>query len=181
MAELDGNNYVSSTVSSSTVAATTGRFYIEGEGAPNANGVMLIIAPTTANNGQIRIKKTGGGNLLVNITTNGGSNAAEVDLGTYPTSDYAVEVIYDTTNSTAANRLQARTYGVGDTPPSFTTITGGSIPSGATDQYTSLTVGETTGWDSSGLKVNRIAFSNDSTEDLSDLDESSGVSVYAFQ
>lgn len=171
MAELDGNNRMDTTVSSATVQATTGRFYIEAEGGPNANGDLLLVAPTTVNNGRVRVRKTGGGNLLVNCSTNGGANSAEVDLGAYPTGDYAVEVIYDITNGTAANRLQARTYGVGDTPPSFTTITGGSLPSGTTDQYTSVIVGDNTGWDNSGLKVNRIAFSNDTTEDLSNLSE----------
>jgi len=181
LAELDGNNRMSTTVSSATVATTTGRFYIESEGGPNANGDLLLVSPTTINNGRVRIRKTGGGNLLVNCATNGGANSAEVDLGTYPTGAYAVEVIYDIANGTAANRLQARTYAVGGSPPAFTTITGGSLPSGTTDQFTSLNIGDNTGWDNSGLKVNRIAFSNSITEDLSNLTESSGATVYVFQ
>lgn len=180
LAELDGNNRMDSTVSSSTVPTTTGRFYIEAEGGPNANGDLIRFEPTTANNGRVRVKKTGGGNMLVNITMNGGAEVAEVDLGTYPTGAYAVEVIYDTTNGTAANRLQARTYAVGGSPPSMTTITGGSISSAATDQYVILYVGDNTGWDNSLLKVNRVLFVSDTTEDLSAVTETS-VSVYAFQ
>jgi len=179
LADLDVayNSYVTSTLSSATMQATSGRVYIEGEGKPNSGGSELLrLAPTTALNGRVKVEPNGT-NMRVAFTVDGGNEQAEVDLGTWPASPYAVEIIYDRGAATANERLRARTWALSGSPGSFVNSSP-TISSGTTDQYTLLQLnysGDTP--DSSPLQVNRIIISNDPAEDLSAVSEGGGAAV----
>ena len=174
---------VTSTVSSSTVQATSGRFYFECTAwSPSGSVTQFALLATSPENGRIRVRNVSG-NIVVGFDWNGFGSFAEVNLGTRPTNPYAVEVIYDSNNGTANQRLRARMWELSGSAGSFTNATSTGGGAATTDQFTSLYVGDNDGNGTPSLQYGRVAFSNDTTEDLSNLDESSGggAAVYAFQ
>jgi len=167
------NHYATATVSSSTVPASAGRLLIEVDTMVD-NHRILNLSATSPSNGLLRIERTAG-NLSVSLLWNNYNNGATVDLGTFPTSPFALEIIYDTLNSTRAERCKARLWTIGGTPPSSftaaTTTDGGQ--SVATDQFVALTLGNPDS--DSYVRIGRVIVSNSITEDLSAVTETAAA------
>ena len=159
------NHHAVTTVSASTFAASAGRLLIEVDTMADNHRILNVTAASVSN-GLLRVERAAG-NLVVSLAWNNYNNAATVDLGTFPTSPFALEVIYDSLNQTRAERLKARTWTIGGTPPvAFTNATstdGGSRV--ATDQFRSLKFGNPDS--DSFIRVGRLIVSNSMTEDLS--------------
>jgi hypothetical protein len=92
-----------------------------------------------------------------------------VNLGSYTAGTATVvEIIWDTNNATASQRLRARRWTLGGSPPSFSD-TATSSTAGTQDQQTSLQLGNsTTGYE---IQFGRIIVSDDIAEDLSAVTE----------
>jgi hypothetical protein len=177
LAQLEsGTRNVTSTLSAATAQATSGRYFFEctpiGAAGNGTNLGMFEIYATVSSNGIIRVRRQNAGNIEVLGYWSGGYQTT-VSLGAESANPYCVEVIYDTTNGTAASRLKARMWDVGGSPPSFTD-SDGTGANAATDQFTTLGIGDG-GNGTPNFKVGRIAISNDITEDLSALDEGAGA------
>lgn len=178
LAQLNsGTMNVTSTLSSATVQVTSGRFFYEATPIGAAgNGFNLhifkIVAATSAN-GEFRVRRSSSGEIHVDGFWNG-AQQVDANLGAESSNPYCVEVIYDTNNATAADRLKARTWDKSGSAGSFTTYGAGSAQS-ASDQFTTLNLGMS-GTGTPNLKIGRIAISNDIAEDLSNLDEGAGAS-----
>jgi hypothetical protein len=176
IADLD-NHFtanISSTLSSATIQASSGRMYVEFNPTTATAQMLFKVEAATPANGRVRIRIDSGGNVTVQSLCAGGDGL--VDLGAESTNPYAVEIIYDTNNATRSQRLRARMWDLGGTPPSFSDNTDSFSSASTTDQFTYLQVGD--GGDvSTGFKSGRIAISDDITQDLSDLTEGSGVSI----
>jgi hypothetical protein len=127
---------------------------------------FFVVNATTASNGRIRVRRNTG-NLVIDFAWDGNNNFVSVSLGTFPTNPFAVEVIYDATNATDSLKLRARAWDIGATAGSFTN-TGDTATDLATDEFTALSLND---GNQAGPKFGRIAFSNDTTEDLSNLSE----------
>ena len=157
------NDYWQSTVSASEVQASLGRVLVEMEGGQAARVQFLLQNGAEYWDGRLLIWQTAGGNLEVQLLWQGG-NTATVDLGTYPSGAYVVEVIYDTNNATASLRLRARTWTLGGSPGSFNN-TGSSTSAGSQDQPDGVFFGDS----GSGVdaQLGRVIISDDISEDLS--------------
>jgi len=165
------NDTISTTVTSSEVA-TSGRFLLEMQDGTFGRTQFYINA-TDANNGQIAVfNEGGGGTLRVQMGWNGNSKTAYVDLGTYPTGAFCLEVIYDPQNATESLRLRARTWTLGGSPGSFNNTGSTTGTSVAMDQPTLVQFGENTDG-----QLGRVIISNDISEDLSNVTEDSGSTV----
>jgi len=180
LAQLDtGTRFLSSTVSSSTVQATSGRILIEVAPLTVSTGLnenYFRLYATTSNNGEVRVRNSTTDTVNVLGYWSGG-NQVNVSLGAEPSNPFNVEIIYDTNNATASLRMRARMWEIGSSVPSFTDIGAGSVQN-TTDQFTTVEYGD--GGGAAGLKANRLIISNDITEDLSAVTESS-TNAYAFQ
>jgi hypothetical protein len=162
---------ITSTLSAATAQASSGRIYAEFNPTTAVSQVFLRLEAATFSNGRVRIQINGAGNVLVGSLCTGGDGL--VDLGTESANPYAVEIIYDTNNATRSQRLRARMWDLGGTPPAFSDNSDVASSAATTDQFTYLQVGD--GGDvSTGMKSGRIAISNSITEDLSNLTEGSG-------
>lgn len=172
------NNYaakVESTVSSATVATTSGRFLAEFGGTFTAGYDILDVRNVASQlDGMIRVQHTGGGNLQIVLTFNSDGSSNEVNLGTFPSVPFAVEVIYDSTNATANQRLRARTWSIGGSAGSMNNSTANTGSAAATAEFTLLKLG---GDELNALKIGRVMFSDDIAEDLSVVSEGSAVPV----
>lgn len=167
------NSSITTTVSSSTVQATSGRFLLEFNELDSGGYVLFMLRATTEINAHIWALKSAG-NLKVQAGWNNDTASAEVDLGTYPTGDFALEIIYDFNNATSSQRLRARTWAIGGSPGSM--VNGTALGSAAAgDQFTSFTYAYD--GESGGLHTGRAIFSNSTSEDLSLVSESSGPSI----
>lgn len=173
------NSNVSTTLSSSTMQATSGRVLVEmDEQDPTFYRIMRFSA-TDANNGDLWVVKSGG-NLKVMARWNGDTSTAEVSLGTYPTVPFAVEFIYDLNNGTANQRLRARTWNIGSSAGSMNNATSTAGSAATSDQFTSFNMAPD--GEMGGFAIGRIAVSNSTSEDLSNLSEGGGstaVPVFA--
>jgi len=168
------NSNVSSTLTSATMQATSGRVLIEVNTADVTFYKFARFSATNAANGVIWFVKSGG-NLLVRAEWNGSGSTAEVSLGTYPTAEYIVEYIYDFNNGTANQRLRARTWSIGGSAGSMNNATSTAGSAATSDQFTSFNAmpdGEIP-----GLKFGRIMVSDDTAEDLSAVSEGGGAAV----
>jgi hypothetical protein len=172
----DWNDHAVTTVSASTFAASAGRLLVEVQTGAADYPRILTASAAIPSYGLLLVRNVGG-NLQISLDWNDYNHLAEVNLGTFPTSPFALEIIYDTLNATRAQRLQARVWAIGGTPPgSFTaagyTWGGSSV---ATNQFTSLSLG--TSDDTSNVLIGRVIVSNSITEDLSAASESGAASI----
>jgi len=135
------------------------------------------MAATSVSNGRLRIEKNGT-DLRIRLEWNGYGSDAEVVFGTFPTAPFAVEVIYDTTNATANQRVRARHFTVGGSAGSFTNATGTSGSGSATDQFTVIEVGGKNNESPyTEMDFGRVIISNSISEDLSVVTEGGGSSI----
>lgn len=166
------NDYVDATVTSSEVQATSGRVLVEVQvGTWGGLRHQFWMFATNWWDGRLTIRENTGGVLYVRMEWQGGQTAF-VDLGAHPTGAYVVEVIYDTNNATASQRLRARTWTLGGTPGSFTD-TGSSSSAGSTNQFVTVRLGD----NGSGVdaQFGRVMVSSDISEDLSAVTEGGGA------
>lgn len=166
------NSAITSTISSAVVSTTSGRFLVEIDSTAYSGADHLIMVRHLANEflGHFWAQRVGGTNLRVSMSWNSESSIAEVDLGTYPTTAFALEIIYDATNATANQRLRARVWSIGGSPGAFVDATYTFGPSGTMSEFTQLRLGE---GEQGGLRFGRVIASNSITEDLSLVSEAS--------
>jgi hypothetical protein len=162
------------TVSSATAQATYGRLLVEVAAFPT-NGRRIFSLETINSNERLRISRNDSANLFL-MFEHGESKYAELDMGAFPTLPAAIEVIYDSNNATAANRLQCRTFAIGGTPGAFSTATGTSGSASTTSQFISVGLAEMGNADTSS-KFGRVIVSNSMTEDLSQVTEAAAVAA----
>lgn len=172
-----GSDAVERTISASDMQATSGRIMIEMEPATVDSVIPWRAEAATVGNGRFRVRRDGSGNLTVTLEYSGFGGLCDVQLGAFPTVAFAVEAIYDLGNATRSQRLRARTWSIGGSPGAFTDNSEPTSASGTTDQFVTTSFGD---GGAPGLAIGRVAFSNDITEDLSNLDEGSGGFLAAW-
>jgi hypothetical protein len=167
---------ITGTISAAHMQATQGRVMWEiNPGTTTGSSYpMTTLSAAVAANGRVRVSNTASDTVLAAVSWNGG-NATDIDLGAEPSVPYAVEIIYDTNNATRSQRMFARMWELGSTPPAFTDNSADAFSAaGTTDEFVSFGIG-TGGSLVTDWKMGRIAISNDMAEDLSDLDEGAGA------
>ncbi len=167
---------ITSAVSAATIATTAGRFLIEVNEQEPSDHIFLVKADNEFM-GHFWAHRSGG-NLMVVLSWNNEASVCEVDLGTYPTAPFALEIIYDSNHATPNQRLRARRWAIGGAPGAFSNATSTTGGAAAMDEFTLLRVGEE---EMAGMRYGRIIASNDVNEDLSLVDESSGSSSILMQ
>lgn len=161
---------ITSTVSASTIQATSGRLLIQMNPTTSSGAnINLFDARDSVTGDRLNLyMRNSDTHLVAHTERNGGAAFADIDLGAYPAVAHNVELIYDFNNATANQRARARVWNIGGSAGSFTDATSTSGSAGTTAQFNSLTMGDENNG-STALKIGKIFFSDSITEDLSAL------------
>jgi hypothetical protein len=156
-------------VSSATAQATSGRLLLEVDSSTTANSPILHLGAANNSHGLLRIEHRSDGTIYTDFQWGGWAGYNIVNLGAVPTVPFAVEIIYDSNNATANQRLRARMWNIVDTPGSFSDSSQADGNAGTTDQFTTVLLGSGNDWTRHIL--GRLIISNSTTEDLSLVSE----------
>jgi hypothetical protein len=160
-ASANWSHQIGATLSSATIQASSGRLLVEVDQAPISGGILQLLA-SNSSNGLISVTRNAAGELNVSLDWRGWGSHNEINFGAVPAVPFAVELIYDTQNSTVAQRLRGRIWNIGSAAGSFGTSSG-SGSAATTDQFVTL-VGSS---QENQCIYGRIIISNSTTEDLS--------------
>ena len=159
-----------SSLTSAELAPTSARLLFEFEPWTEYFGTPALEIRDSGFNFRMRVYRMSSAPdyLRIQFQWNGGFNENFVDFSSFPSNPFALEIIYDTNNATANQRLRARFWGIGSSAPSFTNSTSTSGSAASSEQPTYMDIARYNS-DTITTRLGRIIFSDDITQDLSVL------------